>query len=262
MYFVYVMGPAGSGKSYLTQALYNWLQDHGLDTVTVNLDPAVSWLPYEPDVDIRDYITVEEVMKRYNLGPNGGLVATIDLSIEFIDRIVDEIEGLKPNYVIIDTPGQMEVFAFRSSGPTIISALTEGNKAVVLFLIESLQAVKPSIFLSILILSLAALFSHKLPQLLVVTKSDLVSEELLKKVKQWIEEPALIGRNIMKNDSVYLQLYGDAIDIIENVVNRFIQDIVYTSAVTGEGMDELYGAIQRVVAGGEDFYTEEYSQVL
>jgi len=37
---------------------------------------------------------------------------------------------------------------------------------------------------------------------------------------------------------------------------------VYTSAVTGEGMDELYGAIQRVVAGGEDFYTEEYSQVL
>lgn len=262
MYFVYIMGPAGSGKSYLTQVLWNWLQDHGLDAITINLDPAVSWLPYEPSIDIREYITVEEVMKKYNLGPNGGLVAAIDLSIEYIDKIIDEIESMKPNYVIIDTPGQMEIFAFRSSGSTIISAISGKNKSVVLFLIESLQAVRPSIFMSLLILSLSVLFSHKLPQLLVLTKCDLISKENLEKIRKWFEEPVLITSSISRNESIYSTLYSDAVDIIENIARRFIQDIIFTSAVSGEGIDELYAAIQRVVAGGEDFYTEEYSEVL
>ncbi|MEM1561081.1 MAG: ATP/GTP-binding protein, partial [Ignisphaera sp.] len=71
MYFIFILGPAGSGKSYLTYSFTNWLIEHGMDIAIVNLDPAVTWLPYTPDVDIRDYITVEEVMRKYNLGPNG-----------------------------------------------------------------------------------------------------------------------------------------------------------------------------------------------
>lgn len=263
MYFIYVLGPAGSGKSYLTYALKSWLEDHGLDVVVLNLDPAASWLPYAPDVDIRDYITVEEVMQRYNLGPNGGLIAAIDLSVEYADKLVEEIEGYKPNYVIVDTPGQMEVFAFRSSGSTLISLLTKNNKAVALFLIEALQITKPSVFLSILVLSLATLFSHRLPQIIVVTKIDLVPKSTLSKILQWSEDPTLIISDIRKDESPILTyMYSDIIDSLENLVTKFIQEVVCTSAITNEGLDQLYASIQRVLAGGEDFYTEEYSEAL
>lgn len=263
MYFIYVLGPAGSGKSYLTYAFKNWLEDQGLDVITLNLDPAVSWLPYTPDVDIREYITVEEIMQKYNLGPNGGLVAAIDISVEYVDKLVEEVEEYKPNYVIVDTPGQMEVFAFRSSGSTLISMLTKGSKAVVLFLTEAIQVIKPSTFLSILILSLATMFSHRLPQILVITKSDLLSKSNLAKIRQWSEDPTLIINDIRKDASyITLHLYGDIINIIENIATKFIQDMVLTSAVTGEGMNELYAIIQRILAAGEDFYTEEYSEVL
>ncbi|MEM1646381.1 MAG: ATP/GTP-binding protein [Ignisphaera sp.] len=262
MYFIYLLGPAGSGKSYLTASLKNWLEEHGLDAVTVNLDPAASWLPYTPDVDIREYITVDEVMHKYNLGPNGGLIVAIDLSVEYVDKLVEEIENYKPNYVIVDTPGQMEVFAFRSSGPTIMSMLRENNKAVALFLVESLQAVKPSVFLSILILSIAALFAHKLPQILVITKNDLIPKSSLAKIRQWVEDPVFVLNDLRREDSFFVHLYADIANSLENLIPKFIQDIVDTSSVTSEGIDELYAVIQRILAGGEDFYTEEYSEVL
>jgi GTPase SAR1 family protein len=262
MYFIYILGPAGSGKSYLTNALKDWLDQKGLDTITINLDPAVSWLPYTPDIDIRDYITVEEVMRRYNLGPNGALIAAIDLSIEYIEKLIEEVEEYKPNYVIVDTPGQMEVFAFRASGPMIMNSLKRSNKAVSLFLVESIQVVKPSIFLSILILSMGALFAHRLPQILVVTKSDLMSKQSLVKIQHWIEEPLSILEEVRRENSMMIHLYLDIMSSLEDLIPKFVQDVVLTSSVTGEGIDDLYAVIQRILAGGEDFYTEEYSEVL
>jgi hypothetical protein len=43
-----------------------------ISVITVNLDPGVQKLPYNPHVDVRDYVTLEEVMEKHKLGPNGG----------------------------------------------------------------------------------------------------------------------------------------------------------------------------------------------
>jgi hypothetical protein len=40
--------------------------------VIVNLDPANDFLPYECAVNIADLITVDDVMEKLELGPNGG----------------------------------------------------------------------------------------------------------------------------------------------------------------------------------------------
>ena len=42
----------------------------------VNLDPANDVLPFKPDIDISDLITITDVMENLKLGPNGGLVRT------------------------------------------------------------------------------------------------------------------------------------------------------------------------------------------
>ena len=40
----------------------------------VNLDPAAEDFTYEPDLDIKDLISLEDVMEEMGLGPNGGLI--------------------------------------------------------------------------------------------------------------------------------------------------------------------------------------------
>ncbi len=263
MYFIFILGPAGSGKSYLTYSFTNWLIDHGMDVAIVNLDPAVEWLPYTPDVDIRDYITVEEVMKKYNLGPNGALVAAIDLSINFVENLRSEIDELKTNYVVVDTPGQMELFAFRSAGPVVMNSLALNDKTVALFLIESTILVKPSTFLSLIMLALAASISHKLPQIITITKTDLLPKEKYEDLMRWIEDPLEIFKDMRKEDAIFVTQYGDILAAFEDIIARFnIGGFTLVSSLTGQGLDELYALVQRILIGGEDFYTEEPSEVL
>jgi hypothetical protein len=40
----------------------------------VNLDPAAERFEYEPAIDIRDLINLEDVMEELEFGPNGGLI--------------------------------------------------------------------------------------------------------------------------------------------------------------------------------------------
>jgi GTPase SAR1 family protein len=38
----------------------------------VNLDPANDCLPYTPDIDVRELVSLDAVMEELGLGPNGG----------------------------------------------------------------------------------------------------------------------------------------------------------------------------------------------
>ena len=234
-----------------------------MDIAIVNLDPAVNWLPYTPDVDIRDYITVDEVIKKYNLGPNGALVAAIDLSINFIEDLRSEIDELKANYVVVDTPGQLELFAFRSAGPAIMSSLALNDKSLALFLIESTMLVKPSTFLSLIMLALAASIAHKFPQIVTITKTDLLTKERYEDVMRWIEDPLEIFKDMRREDAVFVTQYSDIVTAFEEIITRFnVGGFVAVSSITGQGLDDLYALVQRILIGGEDFYTEEPSEIM
>jgi GTPase SAR1 family protein len=264
MYYVFLLGPAGSGKSLLTAVFHDWLEEHGISVATLNLDPAADWLPYTPDVDIRSYITVEDVMKRYNLGPNGALVTAVDLSINYIKELVDEIDEMRPNYVIVDTPGQLEVFAFRKAGSIMIDSLSKNFKTVVLFLLESYSLLKPSTLIPLSVLSLATSLSHKKPQITVITKSDLLSKEESMLLTKLLENP-LDTLTILKEREFFAisETPSDGImAIIETAIRNTLEEAVLVSAIIGQGIDELYASIQRILAGGEDFYTEEPSEAL
>lgn len=99
----FVIGTAGSGKSLLTASLNEWLKIGKQKTATVNLDPGVLTLPYVPDIDVRSYINVNELVEKYRLGPNGALLLAADLIAELAQRL-GEIQDLKSDVVIIDTP--------------------------------------------------------------------------------------------------------------------------------------------------------------
>ena len=64
---IITIGMAGAGKSTFVQRLNSLL--HALDPPSppyiVNLDPAVTYTPYEPNIDIRDTVNYQEVMKQF-----------------------------------------------------------------------------------------------------------------------------------------------------------------------------------------------------
>jgi len=116
MYYIFILGTAGSGKTTLVKAFADYLEDNDMDVAIINIDPAVESLPYVPDVDIREHVDSHEVMRRFGLGPNSALITSIDLALTKAKEIKDEMDQIRANYVLVDTPGQIELFAFRETG--------------------------------------------------------------------------------------------------------------------------------------------------
>jgi len=259
-YYIIVLGTAGSGKTSLTSVLQTYLVSHQLDAITVNLDPAVESLPYKPDVDVRDYVDAREIMRKTGLGPNGALIASIDMLISNIEDLKEEIHSYRANYIIIDTPGQMEIFAFRPTGPLVLDAIVGDHKTVALFLTDITYAIKPSSLFSALLLATSTHFRLKYPQINVLTKIDLLPREEVERIIEMLEDPENLANGIAGERDLRLLWDLDDIEYITEKLTIF--ETIPVSNTTGEGFDNLYASIQRVVAGGEDYFTEEPNPVL
>ncbi|MEM4702615.1 MAG: ATP/GTP-binding protein, partial [Archaeoglobaceae archaeon] len=143
---VYFIGIAGSGKTYLTKAFSDWLDSRKVDFMTVNLDPGADFVPYSADFDVREWFTLEDVMQKYGVGPNGAQIICSDLLVTIIDDLTYEIDLANPSFILIDTPGQMEIFTVRESSKILIEALGRERSAMV-FLFDPVVSKTPLGFL-------------------------------------------------------------------------------------------------------------------
>jgi len=251
MFMVFIIGTAGSGKSLLTAAFNEWLKVGKQKTVTVNLDPGVLTLPYSPDIDIRDYIDINELMEKYELGPNGALIMAADLIAEEAERLGREIEDFKSDVVIVDTPGQMELFAFRASGPYIANELTKEPKAII-YLFDAVFSFNPLNYVSNLFLSAAVYNRFFVPQLHVLSKCDLLPPEETDRIVDWSANPKALEAVIEEKLSGTKRLLSrDMMHAIYRLGLRFL--LIPVSAKTNEGLINLNAALERILTGGEKF---------
>ena len=251
MLIVFIIGTAGSGKSLLTASLNEWLKVGKQKTVTVNLDPGVLTLPYVPDIDVRNYINVNELMEKYGLGPNGALLMAADLIAEDAQRLGSEIQDLKSDVVIVDTPGQMELFAFRASGPYIANELTKEPKAII-YLFDAVFSFNPLNYVSNMFLSAAVYNRFFVPQLHVLSKCDLLPPEEANRVVDWSANPEALEAVIEEKLSGTRRLLSrDMMHAIYRLGLHFL--LIPVSAKTNEGLINLNTALERIFAGGEKF---------
>lgn len=249
MDIVFVTGTAGAGKSLLTQALKDWYVSRGEDAIAVNLDPGVVTLPYEPDVDIRESIDLQEIMDSYKLGPNGALVLAADMIATRLAEIQEDIDSYKPEYVIVDTPGQTELFAFRESGEYIVKE-SKADFKVLLFLLDPFLGNTPVNYLSMVLLSASVGLRMSVPRISVLTKRDIAKEEV-RQIVEWSKSSAAFESALASTrDSDLYVLHSDLFRSLRKL--SFGADVYPVSSVTQEGMIALVGEIARLVRGGEE----------
>jgi len=246
---IFITGTAGSGKSLLTSRLLQWYEDRKSFPISINLDPGVVSLPYEPDVDVRDYIDINTLMEKYNLGPNGSLVMASDMIATRLNEIQDEVNNLNPDYVLIDTPGQIELFAFRASGPYFVSNLQSDNK-VNLFIYDGMLVSSPINFVSIALLASSVKLRLKIAQVNILTKRDLIVDKL-RNILEWSSSTLSLESSLdNENDAEYSLLSKDLVRSMSK--GGFLQNVIPVSSMTLNGMVNLSAAIARIVSQGEE----------
>jgi len=252
--FVYLIGTAGSGKSTLTYNFQKWMGLRGLDAITVNLDPGAENLPYEPDVDVRDWISLKEIMESYGLGPNGAQIACADMLALNTDDIKKSIDSFKTDYVLMDTPGQLELFVFREAGKYIIKFLNP-ERSIVVYLLDPALAKTASGFVSQLLLSISTNFRLGQPHINILTKADMLSDKELKQIEKWSDDPDELGNTILKEEA---SVYREMSEGLLNLINEFESQskIFPIGKEKFFGIEDLYTQIQLQFEGGEDLMSD------
>ena len=245
---IFVTGTAGSGKSMLTSKILEYYQKNGVFASVLNLDPGVESLPYRPDVDVRDYVDIVQIMKQYDLGPNGSMIMANDLIATKIDDIQNEIHGVNPDYLIVDTPGQIELFAYRASGPFFIQNIDASEKTNI-FLYDGTMIVSPNNFISISLLATSIKLRLGLPTINVMTKTDLIPDKI-DQVLKWSSDPISLEEELKTLEG---ETYSFATDILRTLnIGEFAGDLIPISNLTGEGMVNLQAALSRIINLGEE----------
>jgi len=250
MKFIYFVGTAGSGKSTLVKAYKDWLDTTGTDSIVINLDPGVDSIPYEPDVDIRDWIALDEVMSEFGLGPNGAQIVASDLMAVNISKMKDVVEELDATYALVDTPGQLELFAFRESSRAIVDAFGKDNSMVV-YLSDPMLCKSSNGFISNMVLASLVQFRLELPILNILTKIDVLTEEEAERMVNWYSDPDSLYDDLLDNDSNPQTVVGtELFKAMENLGT--FGEMRSVSSVQSIGLEEIYAAAQLRFFGGDD----------
>jgi len=246
---IFISGTAGAGKSLLTSKLLEYYTKNGAFAVVLNLDPGVESLPYTCDIDVRDYVDIVSIMQQYDLGPNGALIMANDLIASKIDDIRSEVNRVNPDYLIVDTPGQIELFAYRASGPFLVENISSEEKTSI-FLFDGALITSPVNFVSIALLATSIRLRLNLPTINVLTKTDLIGTKL-KEILQWTTSLSTL-ENAIANEAD-----GDTYTLTTNILRGlnlggFAQGLIPVSNVTGDGFVNLEGALSRILNLGEE----------
>ncbi|ODV94703.1 hypothetical protein PACTADRAFT_76317 [Pachysolen tannophilus NRRL Y-2460] len=175
-----VIGHPGCGKSTYCNGMNQFLNSIGRMSFVINLDPANDRLPYDVEIDIRDYITLEEIMDQEGLGPNGGLIYALEIFGSKINLFTKQIKKLindkESCYLIFDCPGQVELFTNNDVFNHLFNHLVKelDMRLCVVSLVDCINIIKPSQYISILLLTLRSMLQLDLPQVNIFSKIDLL----------------------------------------------------------------------------------------
>ena len=224
------MGPAGSGKTVLTGEFGQYLQERHSIRI-INLDAGVEYLPYEPDFDVRDHYTLKEIMEEEELGPNGAVINSVDRLVTLDLPIYED------DFVLIDTPGQLDPFVFRDASKVI---RYYSDQVIYLFDGTAPARTYPSQYLS----SLAAEYSIEKPMVRAVNKLDLMDEKKVQDLESLMTDPRMI-----RDAGDFRMRVQMNMDIAEMIAESSRSTMFpFVSAETWDGLEDLQSFLLEAAA--------------
>ncbi len=247
---IYFVGTAGAGKTTLQTTYGNWLIRLGADPVFINLDPGVLDVPYVPHIDIREWIVLDDLMKESGLGPNGAQIAAADLLAVEIHKVAELLEDFRTTHFLLDTPGQIELFAFRTSSKVVVEALGQ-ERALLAFIFDPMLSRTASGFISLLMLATTVQLRFGLPVINILGKSDLLEEFDKERIVLWSQDAEVLYSALLDEGVNMLSAFsGELFKALETI--QSFPSLIPCSSETKEGLEELHNSIQMFFAGGED----------
>jgi len=230
-----VLGMAGSGKTTFVQKLEEEIANKDQESYIINLDPAVMDTLYEPNLDIRDTVKYKEVMVSNNLGPNGAILTCLNLFSTNIDKVISILENKTDlDFIVTDTPGQLEVFSWSASGKLISDSFSLLFPSILIYIIDMPRCSNPNTFSSNMLYALSIMYKMKLPLLIAFNKVDIAKDS---KVIEWMNDYDSLQKVLKKKDD-YMSTFSSSLSLL---LVEFYKTIKYVkvSSKTGEGFDEL-----------------------
>jgi len=198
-----VIGPAGCGKSTYCAALGEHAGAVGRALRVVNLDPAAERFAYAPALDVRDLVTVPDVMEALGLGPNGALIYCMEyLEAHLSDWLAPALEEFgEGEYLVFDCPGQIELYSHVPAFRGIVERLrAEGFQVAAVYMLDAHFMADAAKFIAGSLQALAAMARLELPHLNVVTKLDMLEPDNREEVQRYLDLDARELRDALQAD--------------------------------------------------------------
>ncbi|EDW58107.1 GPN-loop GTPase 1 [Drosophila virilis] len=255
---IIVLGMAGSGKTTFTRSLIQHAQAQ-FNPYVVNLDPACREVPYAAHIDIRDTVNYREVMKQYQLGPNGGIVTALNMFTTKMPKFAELVRRAGERghkWCIIDTPGQIEVFTWSASGSIITEGLATMFPTIVVYVMDVVRSSCPTTFMSNMLYACSILYKTRLPFLIALNKIDLKDCSF---VQEWMTDFEVF-QDALEQEHSYVNNLTRTMSL---TLDTFYENLITcgVSAKTGIGFATLIKHILDCVNEYERDYKPVYEKM-
>ncbi|CAL1269402.1 unnamed protein product [Larinioides sclopetarius] len=251
-----VIGPAGSGKSTYCSTIEKYCEDAKRPIKVVNLDPAAEIFNYQPIIDIRELIHLDDALEDEDLqyGPNGGLIFCLEYLAGNLEWLTEQLGDEQDDYILFDCPGQIELYTHLDVMPRLVAHLHQLEFSVcAVFLIDSQFMIEPSKFISGIMSAMSAMVTLEIPHLNVLSKMDLLTKHTKKQLERFLDPDIQLllqdEQNSCKWGKKYSRLNKAICSLIENysIVKFLPLDIKKQ-----ESVEELLLTIDNAIQYGED----------
>ena len=211
--------------------------------------------------------------------PNGAIMTSLNLFSTKFDQVLSILEsrsykktktsntGTLTNeqnqsqynkaldYILVDTPGQIEAFTWSASGSIITAALASSFPTILAFVVDTPRCTASlNTFMSNMLYACSMFYRTRLPLVVVFNKCDVSSGEVC---MEWMTDyerfQEALDDFIASDGAGY---YASLTRSLSLVLDEFYQTLhrVVVSAVTGEGVSEFWDVVKKAAKDFDEDY--------
>jgi len=168
-------------------------------------------------------------------------MTSLNLYATKFDQVLSILDRRAPSldYILVDTPGQIEAFTWSASGTIFTSAMASSFPTVLAFVVDTPRcATSTNTFMSNMLYACSMMYRTRLPVMVVFNKIDVVPADF---AMGWMDDfdsfQAAMDETQAENG-----YYGSLNRSLSLVLEEFYSTLrkVGVSAITGDGIDQFW----------------------